>query len=301
MARNVIEFPSVNDNQAHEIRIFDNAGGQVGAVLPATHSGVGTYNYFVTVPAALATGWYAYNGFQSSNGRLRASGDFYWNNADGCIVDTEEVELTGADVETAVGNALATAGIATATDVANAQSAILLGINSLPTAAQIAVAVEAALFDDADGTAFKESLASVFEAAFADDADGLASGAVIQGAVAAALTAFDPATAADLTACCNDIQADVAALENISITDVQTALATYGAATAGDVSSNGGLTAPQASILTFIRDILEADEIYNSSTSTAQKLLKGTSTVLVDKVVSTNTACSVDTSITEAP
>ena len=290
MARNALEFPSVNDTQDHEIRIFDDAGGQIGAVLPATHSGPGTYNYFVTVPAALATGWYAYNAYQSNNGRLRSSGDFYWDNAGNCIIDTEEVELTQADVVTALG----TYGAATATDVSNAETNILAAI---PTAAAIAVQVEAALINDADGQTALAAIAQAVETAIGNETDGNATIAAFQGAVTAALVANGIATGAEVTACCDDIQADIAALNNLSQADINSALVSFDVATATDVTTNAGLTPGQAAILTLLRDIAEADEIYTNTT--AQKLLKGTSTVLVDKTVTTATPCTINTTITE--
>ena len=68
---------------------------------------------------------------------------------------------------------------------------------------------------------------------------------------------------------------------------------------AGDVYWNGSdIVVPEA-LLTFIRDVAEADENYTPTK--AQKLLKGTTTVLVDKDVTSTTTCEVDTQLTEAP
>jgi len=300
MARNVLEFPSNNDGPAHEIRIFDNAGAQVGAVVAATHSGAGTYNYFATVPASLPTGWYAYNGYRSSNGRLRASGDFYWDNTTQCIIDTEEVELDTAAVETAVGNALTAYGAATSTDVANSTAAILA---ATPTAAAIAVAVEAAIINDADGQTALAAIAQSVEAAIGNEADGNATIAAFQGAVTAALNAYDPPTFAELDACCTNIQNDIAALANLGPADIALALTNYGAATTGDVNAAAGLTPGQSAILTLIRDLLEADEVYSATggVGTVQKFIKGTTTVIADKTVATTTPCDINTSITETP
>ncbi len=299
MARNRLIFSSVNNETIpHEIRLFDSAGAQVGAVIPATGGDPGSFIHFADIPAATATGWYTFVGYRTSNGRVRSGGDFYWDNAEGCIIDTEEVELEVADVETAVGNALGTFGVATATDVTNAQAAIIAAI---PSAVDIAVEVEAAIINDADGQTALAAISAAVEAAIGNETDGNATIAAFQGAVTAGLIAFGPATSAELTACCDDIRDDIAALNNLSAADINTALAAYGAATSGDVTGAAGLTPTQEAILTLIRDIAEADEVYNSSTGVAQKLLKGTSTILVDKIVSTNTACVVDTTLTEAP
>ncbi len=299
MARNTLMIVSNNgEGIPHQFRIFDEAGALQAGPIAATGGPAGSNLHFVTVPAATPTRWYAFGAYRTSNDAVRGGGQFYWDNADQCIVDTEENELTAAEVETSVGNALTTYGAATATDVANAETNILAAI---PSAAAIAVAVEAAIINDADGQTALAAIAAAVESAIGNEADGNATLAAFQGAVTAALVAYDPPTNAELTSCCNAIQADIAALADLDSADIIAALGTYGAATTADVVANAGLTTGQAAILTLIRDIAEADEVYNSSTGVAQKLLKGTATVLVDKVVSTNTVCVVDTTLTEAP
>ena len=47
-------------------------------------------------------------------------------------------------------------------------------------------------------------------------------------------------------------------------------------------------------------DLLEADELYSTNQGKAQKLLKGTDTVLVDKTLATTTTVNVETTLTES-
>lgn len=294
MANTLIAY-STNNNTPHYFSISDDTGAQVAGPITASFAGGQTYKYTATVPA-LPVGYYTYSMHRTSNDALRSQGEFYWNGSD--IVRTEEVELTVADVESAVATALATYDTATATDVSNSTAAILAAI---PTANAIAVAVEAAIINDADGQTALAAISSAVESAIGNEADGNATLAAFQGAVTAALTSYGPSTSAELTTCCNDIMADIAALNNLSSADIISALGTYGAATLSDIASNSGLTAGQAAILTLIRDILEADETYTATggTGTAEKLLKGTTTVLVSKTVTTSTPCDITTTLVE--
>lgn len=126
------------------------------------------------------------------------------------------------------------------------------------------------------------------------------------------LTAIDTAIAAVKTVVDN-IEANVggAPLTAAEVQQAaQDAITTENVATEGDVATavidvlnaitaNQGLTAAQDQVLTLLRDIAEADEVYTPTT--AQKRLKGTATVLVDKNVSSSTECNVTTSLIEAP
>lgn len=118
--------------------------------------------------------------------------------------------------------------------------------------------IEAALLNDGDGQALLAAISANVEAAFNNETDGSPTLAGIQGVVSSALSA-------------------------------------YGAATSANVLASSGLLPAQMIMLTLIRDILEADEVYTPTS--AQKRLKGTATVLVDKVVTSDTECTVNTSL----
>ena len=248
---------------------------------------------------------------------VRASGEFYW---------------TGTDVE-ATGAARAQVEILVAQSRDALQNAIGTVIAAIAGLENVSVTeIEAALLDDGDATAFKAGLAATIEAALANEADGNATIAVFEGAVAAALAAYNAARVADVNQAATDviavlptpsdatlakqdeILAAVGAQNDLSATQVRTevegALITYDGATSDELASgvaslsaqslaNKGLTVAQEAILERLRDIAEADEVYTPTK--AQKLLKGTSTVLVDKDVTSTTTCDVDTSLIEAP
>lgn len=263
---NTVIFYSVNDGVAHQARLFNDAGAQVGGIIAATTGAAGTYKYTFTVPGATPAGAYSFAGYRTSNGRLRSQGEFYWNGTD--IVHTEVVELTVAQVQTAVGTALTSYGAATTAQVTAVGNAVA-ALNNL-------------------------------------------SSAQVQTAVGVALGTYDAVTQADLDACCDAILLDIAALNDLSAADIQAELVTYDGATQADlntaqstitsaITAAAGLTPAQLTLVQLIRDLLEADEVYNvtSGTGTAQKLLKGTATVLVDKNVTTSTPCDISTSIIE--
>lgn len=92
----ILTFFSTNDAVAHQVRIFNDAGAQVGAVIAATTGAAGTYKYTAVVPAATAAGSYTYAGYRTSNGRLRAQGEFYWDGTG--IVHPEELLVFIRDV-----------------------------------------------------------------------------------------------------------------------------------------------------------------------------------------------------------
>ena len=273
MARNTLVFDSVNDGPDHQVRIFDATGAQAGPILAAAHVGVGTYNYEVDVPAALATGWYAYTGYLTVNGRPRSSGEFYWDNPSQCIIDTEENELDAAAIEAAATAALTGYGAATGAEVSAVQTAVLADIaivltnlGNVNTAVgnvstqigslnDVSVAqFEAALLNDGDGQALLAAISSNVEAAFNNDTDGSPTLSAIQGLVTAALTAYDAATNGVVTTESTDIQNAIAALSILTPADLQAALTTYDAATGADV------TAAQTAIVNALPDATEANQ-----------------------------------------
>ena len=100
----------------------------------------------------------------------------------------------------------------------------------------------------------------------------------------------------------------IAALNDLSSQDVTDALIALDVVINTDLSDaitdlethideNAGLNAEQASMLTFIRDLAEADESYTAYRAT--KFLKGTSTILLDKDVDSTTVVDVTTTVTE--
>lgn len=304
MAFNTITAYSTNNNVAHFFNISDEDGVQVQGPLVATFGGGQSRKYTVDIPAALPTGYYTYSMQQTSNNRLRSQGEFWWDNLTQCILSSAEYNYL---VNTKARFDQIDTDHATGT---TERAAILAAINAIavPTAAAIATAVEAALLDDGDGQAFKDGLAATIEAALANEADGNATIAVFQGAVTAALNAYDGPTNSELQAGVTAIQADIGNLNDISSADVQSELVSYDAATSmelasalNDILNSGGLSVAQNETLIRIRDIVEADEIYSATggTGTVQKLLKGTSTVLQTKDVITTTPCDISTSIIE--
>ena len=290
MARNILQLFSVNDGPAHEARIFDDAGAQVGAVIAAAYVGAGTNSYTVAVPVALPDGFYSWAGYRTSNGRLRSNGEFYWDNATQCIIDTEEVELTSADVQIATAAAIVAADLVNQTDLDAAEATIVTNtdaeILALGTAINNSIVISEANIianTDAEAAIIVAVIAALNDISAAD--------------IQAELVTYDGATQADLDACCNLIQADIAALNDLSSVDIAAALTAFDVATVADITANAGLTAAQATMQILIRDLLEADETYNSTTNIAQKLIRGTATVLLTKNVTTNTACNVDTTL----
>lgn len=185
----------------------------------------------------------------------------------------------------------------------------------------LAATIEAALANEADGNATVAVFQGAVAAALtAYTAPTLAQLQTAQSAIQTDIAALENLSAADVlaqitsygTATTTDVTAVstlINALNNLSVSEITAAIAAYDAATGTELASavttilnaigggGGGLTAAQDATLTLIKDIAEADEVYGPGT--AQKLLKGTSTVLVDKVVNSNTACVVNTTITE--
>jgi len=313
---NTLTSYSVNNDTEHFINISDENGNEVAAGIDTVFGGGQTRKYTAIVPATLAAGYYTFSMHRTSNNALRSQGEFYWDGSN--IVHTEATELDSAAVQLAVGDALAAYGAATGANVADAQLAILNAITalSIPTVTAIATAVEAALLDDGDGQAFREGFAATIEAALSNEADGNATIAAFQGAVTAALNLYGGATSAELTTCCDEVKADIAALENVSLSDIQTALELvveqYDAVVPSDlanvqtailagVTGSAGLTPAQSTILTTVRDLLEADEIYTAENGigTVQKFIKGSATLLLDKTVETSTPCDIATTIKE--
>lgn len=314
---NTITAYSVNNNEDHYVNISNDSGVLVVGTLATTFAGGQSRKYTATIPPTLAAGYYTFSMHREVNDALRSQGEFYWNGTD--IVRTEAIELDAAAVQQAVDDAMVAYGVSTSTQVAAVETNLTATINSLsiPTTGAIATAVEAALLDDGDGVAFREAFASTIEAALSNEADGNATIAAFQGAVTAALNLYGGATSTELTDCCDDIRSDISALENVSLSDINAAttlivenydavvpsdlLATQTAILTG-ITSNAGLTPAQQTILTLVRDLLEADEAYTATEGegTVQKFLKGTSTVLSSKTVTTSTPCDIATTIIEA-
>ena len=247
---------SSRNNVAHHVRVMSE-GAQVFGPEACTPVPSVPYAYYFDLGAGVsAAGQYQFAIYQTSNNRLRAAGEFYFDGAD--IVYTGANELDAAAVQASATAALVAYDPPTNAELTATQAAVIAAITALPSVAQI----EAALLNDGDGQALLAAISASMEAAINDDTDGSPTLAGIQAVVAAALAA-------------------------------------YGAATVGNVTSSAGLTPAQQTMLTFIRDVSEADESYTPGT--AQKLIKGTATVLVDKVVTSNTECTVNTTLIGAP
>ena len=90
------------------------------------------------------------------------------------------------------------------------------------------------------------------------------------------------------------ISAAIANLNDLS----QAELASAATDITDQIADFAGLTPAQETILTFIRDVIEADETLTGTS--AQKLLKGTDTVLVNKAVTSALDNIVDTTLIEA-
>ena len=100
----------------------------------------------------------------------------------------------------------------------------------------------------------------------------------------------------------------IAALNNLSGQDVIDILTALNLLTDVDfnaaitelenyIDDNSGLSVDQDAALTLIRDLSEADESF--TTDRATKFLKGTSTILLDKLVDSTTVVDVTTTVTE--
>lgn len=320
MARNTLIGYSLNNNIDHFFNISDENGAQVGGSLPATFAGGETRKYTVDVPAALPTGYYTFSMHRDSNNALRAQGEFWWDNADQCLLSSGEynylvnsnARFDQLDAAQALLQQDTTTIIAELTAAVTARDAILAAITGLtiPTLTQITTGVESALLDDTDGQAFRESFAATIEAALANEADGNATIAAFQGAVTAALTNYDAAAVSDLTTAETNLTTLLNGLNNLSAADIAAEINNYDAATGSeltqavtDILSQSGLTPVQEVVLTRVLNLLEADEAYTATggTGTVQKLLKGTNTVLFTKDVTTSTPCDIATTITEQP
>lgn len=206
--------------------------------------------------------------------------------------------LSQAQVATAVQGL----GLASAADLSLGIAAILSEINDgvTLTAAErstLAASLEAAILDDVDGTAVLAGIATAVENAIGNDGDGNATLAAFQGAVTAALNNYDPPTKAELDAAESTILAaipspsDATAANQSAILSAVSSLAGTAATAANQASISSaiaaltnGLTSAQATELTRVLDLLEADEDF--SQNTVLKYFKGTTTKLLEKTVS---------------
>jgi len=320
MARNTLTGYSTNNNVDHFFNISDEDGAQVEGPLTATFGGGITRKYTVDVPAALPTGYYTFSMHRESNNALRAQGEFWWDNAEQCLLSSGEynylvnstARFDQLDAVQALLQQDTTTIIAELTAAVTARSAILAAITGLtiPTLTQITTGVESALLDDTDGQAFRDSFAATIEAALNNEADGNATIAAFQGAVTAALTSYDVTAVSDLSTTETNITTLLNGLNNLSAADIAAELNSYDAATGPeltqaviDILAQAGLTAAQGSDLARIKNLLEADELYTATggAGSVQKLLRGTNTVLLTKDVTTSTPCDIETSIIEQP
>ncbi len=106
--------------------------------------------------------------------------------------------------------------IAAAQTAINSNTDTGLGALNDPSVAEI----EAALIDDDDGSTFKAALALTIENAILNDTDGAAVLAGMQGATAAALTAYGVSTASDVSASTSAVQGTIGALSFATPTNV---------------------------------------------------------------------------------
>ena len=163
--------------------------------------------------------------------------------------------------------------------------------------------IEAALLDENDGS---QILNAIVGAIGNQNVDEIALVSAIRSDLertSGTLDRIDNASV-DLT----PVQDAITALNDLSSGDIATALTDYDAPKVLDldaiqseiethIDENAGLNAEQSSMLTFIRDLAEADESYTADRAT--KFLKGTSTILLDKDVDSTTVVDVTTTVTE--
>lgn len=373
---------SATDAADHEAQLFAD-GVASGTRIAATTGPVDSYSYTFTVPSGTAVGSYAYALYETINGRLRSQGAFYWDGTDVFdaepVATSEGISRT--EVRAEVDAALTAYDSATGAEVDAVSSAISSLINSLNNlsvaqvqgivdgipAAPTVTEIEAALLDDGDGAALVAAIAAAVENSLLDETDSRAFFAAVQGATGAALLDYDGPTKAELDGALAALpagittgqvrfeadaalvayngatEADVLALNDVAMSEVQSAIDTLRVEVGGDIDDSelrivssvdaledlseqtlqsllddqsvdmtaeiaqavsdildqAGLTVEQGDILTFIRDVAEADELYDSTIGKAQKYLKGTDTLLVDKDVVSTTSANVRTTITE--
>ena len=73
-----IEAFSIDDNVAHQVRLFAN-GAQVGDTFAATAIGANTYAYYFDVPAATVAGRYTFALYRTSTNALRSQGELHFD------------------------------------------------------------------------------------------------------------------------------------------------------------------------------------------------------------------------------